>query len=59
MTLAEIVAESRKAQGLPPIVADEATLARLALLLQNPTPAHTSGKTLCERASKVQLNDST
>ena len=58
MTLAEMVAESRKAQGLPPLVVDPATLARLALLLQT-TPAHTSGKTLCERAPKIRVNGST
>jgi hypothetical protein len=38
MTVAEIVAASRKAQGLPERVEDAATLARLAALLQNETP---------------------
>ncbi len=45
MTIAEIVAESRRAQGVPPTVEDGAALARLARLLQTRTPARQSGKT--------------
>ena len=35
MTTAELVAESRRRQGLPPRIADPATLARLAAILTN------------------------
>jgi hypothetical protein len=60
MTVSEIVAESRKAQGLPARVEDGATLTRLTQLFQNTTTpvCAESGKTR-KRASKGHLHGST
>lgn len=47
---AELVAASRRAQGLPPQVTDAGALSRLAVLLRTPAPSAAAAERLEEAA---------